>query len=119
VEQLAAHDHRPPSVIDEIDGVDLEGDVRSRLFEDGSRSGSYHDQGAGRRFDESVIHRENDGSVVDDDRDPADCALPQQTQARILRQLLEPRVSHSSRTAKSMGHGDLAVALQHPSLPQR
>ena len=79
MQKLATYQHRPASMIRRIDGVDLERDVGVRLLDDIARSGPQNEQGSGGGFNEPIIHRKNDRVAVDDNRDPAHRALPQQT----------------------------------------
>src|SRR5215216_7420688 len=94
VMQCSAHEHGRTLVANRIHIVDLERRVHRRLIEDVARSRPNGDPHRASRLDESVVHRQHDGELVDDDGDPADRALPQEVEALVVPQLLEPCFRH-------------------------
>ncbi len=79
-----------------VDPVDLERGVHRCPFDDVARPRAEREPRPTGGLDESKVHRQDDGKVVDHHRDAPDLVSTQESQAVLVRQLLEPCVFHST-----------------------
>ena len=113
--QCAAHEHRPALLTQGIEAVDLERDLQRRLFDDVAGASSQRDPRPARGFNEAVVDWQHQRKVIADNADPSDGVRPEEPEALLVGEFVDPRILHCSPAflRRSLRRHDHLITVSH------